>query len=147
MAAQTPMDILRDLADKKLSDTTTHLGKMRQEFVQANNQLECLENYEREYCQQMQSNMVGEGMTIIDMLSRQSFIDSLNKVVSHQTQQVAICETLVDNAVSMWRKDKQRLNAFDALKQRSEAIRLLQENRRDQKMMDEFAQRASRREY
>ena len=147
MTNHKPMDILRDLADKKLNDTTTHLGKMRQEFVQANNQLERLENYEREYCQQMQSHMVGEGMTMIDMLSRQSFIDSLNKVVSHQTKQVAICEAQVDNAVNMWRTDKQRLNAFDALKQRSEAARLLQESRRDQKMMDEFAQRASRRKY
>jgi len=44
-----------------------------------------------------------------------------------------------------WRKDKQRLNAFEALKNRADAQRLLKENRLEQKMMDEFARRASQR--
>ncbi|WP_024527753.1 flagellar export protein FliJ [Serratia fonticola] len=145
MTSQNPMGILRDLADKKLNGTIMHLGKMRQAHAQASNQLASLENYEREYSQQMQSSITGKGMTVIDLLSYQSFINSLNKVIAHQVHQVAICETSVDNAIGNWRKDKQRLNAFDTLKQRADSVSLLQENRRDQKMMDEFAQRAARR--
>jgi flagellar FliJ protein len=145
MATQNPMDVLRDLADKKLADTTTHLGKMRQEYAHANSQLERLENYEREYCQQLQSRAVDNGISIIDLISRQSFIASLNQVVIKQSQQVKVCEESVDKAMFAWRADKQRLNAFEALKQRAEIARLQQENKRDQKLMDEFAQRASRR--
>lgn len=145
MNRQNPMDILRDLADKKLNDTVTHLGKMRQELAQASSQLASLENYQREYSQRMQSNITGKGMTVIDLLSHQSFINSLSRVITHQTHQVALCETSVDNAIGVWRKDKQRLNAFDTLKQRADVTRLMLENRRDQKMMDEFAQRATRR--
>lgn len=145
MAAQTPMDVLRELADKKLTDTTTHLGKMRQEFARASDQLERLENYEREYCQQMQSHATGEGMTVIDLIARQSFIASLNQVVNKQLQQVKVCENSVDMALHAWRSDKQRLNAFDALKHRADNARQLQESKRDQKLMDEFAQRAARR--
>lgn len=145
MTSQNPMNILRDLADKKLQDTITHLGKMRQQHAQATDQLTSLENYEREYSQQMHSSITGKGMTVVDLLSHQSFINSLSKVITQQAHQVDICETSVDNAMGDWRKDKQRLNAFDTLKQRADSLRLLQENRRDQKMMDEFAQRATRR--
>ena len=50
----------------------------------------------------------------------------------------AVEETLLD-----WKRDKKRLNAFETLKSRGDAARLLKENRLEQKMMDEFAQRAS----
>lgn len=145
MTSHNPMDVLRDLADKKLNDTTTHLGKMRQEHAHANNQLVSLENYELEYQQQMQSGMTDKGMTVIELLSHQSFISSLKKVITHQEHQVEMSQNSVDNAVDLWHKDKQRLNAFDTLKQRADVARIMQENRRDQKMMDEFAQRVTRR--
>ncbi|ECG4848190.1 flagellar export protein FliJ [Morganella morganii] len=145
MNRHDPMDVLRDLADKKLTDTTNHLGKMRQEYAHANNQLTSLENYEQEYQQQMQSGMTDKGMTVIELLSHQSFIASLGKVINHQKHQVELCQHSVDNAVGLWHKDKQRLNAFDTLKQRAEVARVMQENRRDQKLMDEFAQRVTRR--
>lgn len=145
MNSQNPMDILRDLADKRLNDAVTRLGKMRQEHAHASDQLTSLENYQREYSEQMQSNITGKGMRVIDLLSHQSFINSLSNVISHQVRHVEKCEASVDQAIDAWRKDKQRLNAFDTLKQRADIAHQIQENRKDQKMMDEFAQRASRR--
>jgi len=45
----------------------------------------------------------------------------------------------------LWRDKQQRLHAYETLQSRALATALLQENRLDQKRMDEFAQRASLR--
>jgi flagellar FliJ protein len=72
-------------------------------------------------------------------------LTSLDGVVAQQVRRVSASQYTVDNVQEAWRKDKQRLNAFEALKNRADAQRLLKENRLEQKMMDEFARRASQR--
>ncbi|OAT59350.1 flagellar export protein FliJ [Obesumbacterium proteus] len=143
MATISPMDVLRDLAQQKLDDTTSHLGKVQQDYSRAVTQLEQLEAYELEYQQTLQSNMANKGISVVDWVNHQSFIDSLGKVVFQHTGHVTQCKKSVDLALSSWRSDKQRLNSFDTLKSRAEEVRTLKENRQEQKLMDEFAQRAS----
>jgi len=145
MAKTTPMDVLRDLADKTLSETTAELGKVQQLYSKAFSQLGELENYEQEYQQQMQAAIVSKGMSVINLIAHSAFIDSLNNVVKQHALHVAACQDSVDRTMQVWRKDKQRLNAFETLKSRANSIRELKENRLEQKMMDEFAQRASLR--
>ncbi|QLA68082.1 flagella biosynthesis chaperone FliJ [Enterobacter pasteurii] len=145
MATPTPMDVLRDLAEKRLHDTTTRLGMARQTHAQATVRLEQLQNYEHEYRQQLQKAIEGKGVPVIELLTRQSFIDSLNNVVNQQTRHVTHCQFSVDNVLSTWKKEKQRLSAFETLKSRAEAVKQLKETRQEQKLMDEFARRASQK--
>lgn len=91
---------------------------------------------------QLRASVVGKGLPIAELLNRQSFIDSLGNVVKQQAGQVAKCQNSVDQTLLVWRHDKQRLNAFETLKSRADAVKTLKENRQEQKMMDEFAQRA-----
>ncbi|WP_435927713.1 flagellar export protein FliJ [Dryocola sp. BD613] len=142
MATTSPMDVLRDLAQQQLDTTTTHLGKVQQDYTRAVTQLEQLEAYELEYQQNLQLNMADRGISVVDWVSQQSFIDSLGKVVRQHAGHVTACKQSVDLALSSWRSDKQRLNAFDTLKSRAETVRALKESRHEQKLMDEFAQRA-----
>lgn len=142
MATTSPMDVLRDLAQQQLDDTTSRLGKVQQDYTRAVTQLEQLEAYEQEYQQNLQSNIVSRGISVVDWVNQQSFIDSLGKVVRQHEGHVTHCKQSVDLTLSSWRSDKQRLNAFDTLKSRAESVRTLKENRLEQKMMDEFAQRA-----
>lgn len=142
MATTSPMDVLRDLAQQQLDDTTSRLGKVQQDYTRAVTQLEQLEAYEQEYQQNLQSNIVSRGISVVDWVNQQSFIDSLGKVVRQHEGHVTNCKQSVDLTLSSWRSDKQRLNAFDTLKSRAESVRTLKENRLEQKMMDEFAQRA-----
>ncbi|EWG67265.1 Flagellar FliJ protein [Enterobacter sp. DC4] len=145
MAAPAPMDILRDLAEKTLNDTTSRLGRARQAHAMEMHRLEQLQSYERDYRQRMQNTLVGEGVSVIALQAYQGFIGSLGRVVARQTHTVNDSERAVEETLCAWRKDKQRLNAFETLQNRAEARRLLYENRQDQKMMDEFARRASQR--
>jgi flagellar FliJ protein len=63
-------------------------------------------------------------------------------VVHQHAGHVTTCKKSVDLVLTSWRSDKQRLNAFDTLKSRAETVRALKESRYEQKLMDEFAQRA-----
>lgn len=142
MAIIQPMDILREQAEKKLCDSGVVLGQAQQGWQQANNQLEQLKTYEREYQQDLQASITRQGMNITELLNRQSFIGSLGQVVEQQLSHVARHQQSVDRSLLAWQRDKQRLSAFEALAERQESIRMLKENRLEQKMMDEFAQNA-----
>lgn len=143
MASKSPMDFLREMAEKTLTETTQELGKAQQVYQQATAQLQQLENYSLEYQQQLHATVSGAGIPMAELLNRQSFIDSLGKVVKQHAGHVAQCKSAVELKLQTWRQDKQRLNAFETLKNRSDAVKLQKENRLEQKAMDEFAQRAS----
>lgn len=143
MVSSSSMEVLRDLAEKAVEDATRHLGKAQQTFEQAKQQLDKLMNYEQEYRHQLQQNMTSGGMESANWINYQQFINSLDATVSHHRQYVSQCQTHVNSAMHVWRQKKQRLNAFAILNERAAAARYIKENRRDQKLMDEFAQRAS----
>ncbi|QLK62415.1 flagella biosynthesis chaperone FliJ [Enterobacteriaceae bacterium Kacie_13] len=142
MATTNPMDFLRELAEQTLTDTTAELGKVQQAYSLATTQLSQLESFELEYQQQLRATVSGKGIPVADLLNRQSFIDSLGNVVKQQASHVAKCQNTVNETLLNWRHDKQRLNAFETLKSRADDVRMLKENRQEQKLMDEFAQRA-----
>ncbi len=145
MATASPMDTLRELAEDALQDATTQLGKMRQACSQAEEQLSQLVNYELEYRQQLQQNMTSDGMAATNWMNYQQFMTSLDKTLEHHRQHVSQCQQRVSQALKNWQEKKQRLNAFETLRDRALASQLLKENKLDQKMMDEYAQRATLR--
>lgn len=143
MAKTSPMDVLRELAEESLDKAVQHLGKMRQAHASAVQQRERLEGYQQEYRDQMQSAIVGQGMGIANLINYGAFITSLGRAVDQQTSHIQSCQHKVDEALMGWKKDKKRLNAFTTLKNRAESRAALRAGRLDQKLMDEFAQRAS----
>ena len=51
----------------------------------------------------------------------------------------------MDRVKEKWLQKKQRLNAFETLIDRREAALAMAQSRQEQKMMDEFAQRAGQK--
>ncbi|WP_312240750.1 flagellar export protein FliJ [Pantoea sp.] len=145
MANTSPMGLLRDLAEQTLTETTAELGKAQRACDRATQQLNQLENYQSEYQQQLHASMQQQGVLMADLLNHQSFIDSLTSAVKQHAAFVADCRQKVDQTRQTWRQDKQRLNAFETLQSRAKAAEQLKEHRLEQRMMDEFAQRASMR--
>ncbi|WP_130831328.1 flagellar export protein FliJ [[Erwinia] mediterraneensis] len=145
MSATSPLDILRDLAQRSLDDAATRLGKMRQAHREAVSQHDTLLKYQAEYRDYLQRAASGEGISVINLMNYGAFIHALGNAVEQHRSHVAACQAAVDRALSAWRQDKQRFNAFCSLKMRADAALMLQQNRQEQKMMDEYAQRASLR--
>ena len=101
--------------------------------------------YEQEYQQSLRQGMMGGGMSVADLVNHQSFILSLKQVVKQQAGHVNACEKAVDEVKKNWVQNKQRLNAFETLIERRATAQALVQSRYEQKLMDEFAQRAGQK--
>lgn len=145
MKAHNPMVLLRDKAQEMLTQTTRALGGAQQQLQQAMTQHEQLQHYEQEYQQSLRQGMMGGGMSVADLVNHQSFILSLKQVVKQQAGHVNACEQAVDKAKQSWVQNKQRLNAFETLIERRATAQALVQSRHEQKLMDEFAQRAGQK--
>lgn len=142
MVVTKPMDFLRERAEQTLNNTTARLGEVQKAHTQAAKQLGLLRQYELEYQQQLRATISGKGLPVGELLNCQSFIDSLGNVVKLQADQVEKCMNMVNDVLLVWRKDKQRLNAFETLQNRAKNVQQQKEIKQEQKLMDEFAQRA-----
>lgn len=144
MAKSSAMLLLREQAEKALDEATRLLGQARTAWRQAQEQLEQLIGYEQEYRQQFQHSLA-KGMTCSDMLNFNIFIENLDAAIRLRRQEVLRREQTVQQIVTSWQQKKRRLNAFEILVERAENQHQKQLNRLDQKLMDEFAQRAGLR--
>ncbi|ACS85344.1 flagellar export protein FliJ [Musicola paradisiaca] len=144
MKSDTPLDKLRELAQQEVDDAATLLGKVRQSHSQAQKQLDMLLDYENDYRLRLQESM-GTGINAANWYNYQQFIKTLELAIEQHQKQLHVWAQRLEQALSTWQTKRQRLNAFETLKERAMQEFLLKENRRDQKLMDEFAQRASLR--
>lgn len=145
MKVNNPMTLLRDMAEEALTKTTCALGGAQQQLQQAVAQHDQLQHYEQEYQQSLRQGMMGNGMSVADLVNHQSFILSLKQVVKQQEGHVSACEQAVDKVKQNWVQNKQRLNAFETLIERRATAQALVQSRHEQKLMDEFAQRAGQK--
>lgn len=144
MKSQSPMIILRDLAQDAVEQATQQLGQARQAQQAAEQQLVMLLNYQDEYRQKLNSTL-SSGMGSAHWQNYQQFIGTLEQAISQHRRQLVQWSEKVERAVKQWQDKQQRLNAFDTLNTRALRAELMLENKRDQKLMDEFAQRSSQR--
>lgn len=140
----SPIETLRDLAQKDLEKAAMQLGDVRRAQKQADEQLAMLLSYQDDYRQTLNNTMT-EGIASTRWYNYHQFIETLEKAIEQHRQQLAHWNGRVEKALSLWRDKQQRLHAYETLQARALANELLQENRLDQKRMDEFAQRASLR--
>ncbi|HGH4619518.1 TPA: flagellar export protein FliJ [Enterobacter cloacae] len=145
MNVKNPMTLLRDMAQETLTETTRALGGAQRQLQQAMTQHEQLQHYEQEYQQSLRQGMMGGGMSVADLVNHQSFILSLKQVVKQQEGHVNACEKAVDEVKQNWVQNKQRLNAFETLIERRATAQAVVQSRHEQKLMDEFAQRAGQK--
>ncbi|WP_130835320.1 flagellar export protein FliJ [[Erwinia] mediterraneensis] len=144
MKTANAIDTLRDLAEKDLEKAAVHLGDMRRGVQQADEQLNMLLNYQDEYRHKLNDDMSG-GIASSRWTNYHQFIQTLEKAIEQHRQQLQQWNRRLEQALASWREKQQRLNAYQTLLSRAAENALRQENRLDQKRMDEFAQRAAMR--
>ncbi|WP_392431151.1 flagellar export protein FliJ [Yersinia sp. HM-2024] len=144
MKNQSPLVTLRDLAQKAVEQASTQLGQARLSYQNAEQQLSMLLSYQDEYRVRL-NDTLSHGMASSSWQNYQQFIQTLEQAIDQHRNQLAQWNVKVEQAVKHWQEKQQRLNAFETLNERAETSARLQENRLDQKLMDEFAQRASQR--
>ncbi|MCT4706646.1 flagella biosynthesis chaperone FliJ [Enterobacteriaceae bacterium H11S18] len=144
MNQSTALDTLHELAEKDVDDAAIRLGEMRRGFQQAEQQLNMLINYQYEYRNNLNDNM-SQGIASSRWQNYQQFIQTLEKAIDQHRQQLMQWTNKVDQALTFWREKQKRLQAWQTLRDRKAAEALLVANKLDQKLMDEYAQRATMR--
>ncbi|CAI0786159.1 MULTISPECIES: flagellar export protein FliJ [Serratia] len=144
MKPQSPLITLRDLAQDAVEQATQQLGQVRKAQQAAEQQLSMLLNYQDEYRQKLNNQLSG-GMESSNWQNYQQFIGTLEQAITQHRQQLTQWGQKVDHAMKQWQDKQQRLNAFETLHSRAQSAEQQLENKRDQKLMDEFAQRSAQR--
>ena len=144
MNQSTALDTLCDLAVKEVDDAAVRLGEMRRCCQQAEEQLNMLINYQFEYSSSLNDNM-SQGIASNRWQNYQQFIQTLEKAIDQHRQQLSQWNNKVNLALNFWQEKQKRLQAWQTLQDRKAAQVLLAENKLDQKLMDEYAQRATLR--
>ncbi|MBQ0956817.1 flagellar export protein FliJ [Serratia symbiotica] len=144
MKSSSPLLTLRDLAQDAVEHATQQLGQARQAQQSAEQQLSMLLNYQDEYRQKL-NHQLSDGMNPSHWQNYQQFIGTLEQAIDQHRQQLIQWSQKVDHAVKQWQDKQQRLNAFKTLHTRALNAEQQQDNKRDQKLMDEFAQRSAQR--
>ncbi len=144
MKPQSPLITLRDLAQDAVEQATQQLGQVRKAQQAAEQQLSMLLNYQDEYRQKLNNQLTG-GMESSNWQNYQQFIGTLEQAITQHRQQLTQWSQKVDHAMKHWQDKQQRLNAFETLHTRAQTAEMQLENKRDQKLMDEFAQRSAQR--
>ncbi|ATM96312.1 flagellar biosynthesis chaperone [Yersinia frederiksenii] len=144
MKNQSPLVTLCELAQKAVEQASTQLGQARLSYQNAEQQLTMLLTYQDEYRVRL-NDTLSNGMASSSWQNYQQFIQTLEQAIDQHRNQLAQWNVKVEQAVKHWQEKQQRLNAFETLQERAASTARLQENRLDQKLMDEFAQRASQR--
>jgi len=144
MKTASAIATLHGLAEQDLDNAVIHLGNMRRGQQQANQQLSMLLDYLDEYRHKLNQDMSG-GITSMRWSNYHQFLQTLEKAIEQHRQQLSQWDQRTAQALNSWREKQKKLNAYQLLITRAEEHALRQENRLDQKQMDEFAQRAALR--
>ena len=131
-----------DMAERAEREAAQVLGRCQQQLQQAQGKLGELERYRGDY-QQQWINQGQQGVSGQWLMNYQRFLTQLETAIGQQRQAAAWQQDNVNKARELWQQRYARLEGLRKLVQRYLQEARQAEDKREQKMLDEFAQRLS----
>ena len=131
-----------DMAERAEREAALQLGHCQGLLRQAEVQLGDLERYRGDY-QQQWINEGQHGVSGQWLMNYQRFLTQLETAIGQQRQAAAWQQDNVNKARELWQQRYARLEGLRKLVQRYLQEARQAEDKREQKMLDEFAQRLS----
>ena len=129
-----------DMAQRAERAAAVQLARAQGQLTQAEVKLGELERYRSDYQQQwLQSGR--QGVSGQWLMNYQRFLSQLEQAISQQAQALAWHQGVVDKARQQWQERYARLEGLRKLVQRYRDEARLAEDKREQKQLDELAQR------
>ena len=130
------------ITEAREQEKVRELGACQQQLEQLKQQLAELEHYREEYRRQYQQ--AGQaGFSAQKLIQLQQFLSNIDKAVEQQHQSITNAQVMCEEKKQSWFKARTRTQALDKVAERYLADEQQQENRREQKENDEFAQRGA----
>ena len=141
MATKSALDTLIELATTATDEAAVRLGNAIRATDKAEKKLELLQKYRDDYANRFQAKMA-QGLSPMGYRNFQAFIDKLDEAIAGQQQVVKDAENGVAREKGAWQASERKRMSYDTLATRAEKAEQRRENRKDQKLNDEFAARS-----
>ena len=138
MSAETPLDVLINLAQDKLDEAGRNLAELGDRRREAQGQLNTLDGYRADYTKRLQST-TEQGVSAPNYHNFRQFIATLDEAISQQNTIIAQIDVRLEEGRQRWHDEKRRLNSYETLKTRQIRQMQYREQRREQRASDEIS--------
>lgn len=132
---QTVIKVERDREDKAAQALKMAEGNVQQQ----KQKLSSLQQYRLDYVRQIQQSGKQGGVDARDYHQHLQFVGKLDKAIQQQMQIISQAHLVVDQRRRQWLEQQKRRKAVDVLIEKKQAEAAVTANRREQDMLDEFA--------
>ncbi|MFW8631144.1 flagellar export protein FliJ [Vibrio natriegens] len=132
------MEILFDQAKEREEQAVLALNKARAELEDYYRQVEQIEKYRLDYCQQLVDRGQA-GLTASQYGHLNRFLTQLDETLSKQKQAESHFRAQVENGKEYWLKMRQERMSYEWMIEKRAKEKQAEEAKREQKQMDEFS--------
>ena len=140
MAEKSRLALLAEIAGERRDAAGKRLGRALAALREAEARLALLARYRDEYERRL-ANSGKAGMTAQDLRNFREFLDRLGEAIAQQRAEIEGLERGVESARGGWMSERARMQSFDVLAKRAATAQATSEERRLQKLLDEFSGR------
>ena len=140
MATHSALETLIELATNQTDEAAKRLGRAIRACEDTEQKLALLLQYRDDYDARFKSGLAN-GISAAGYRNFQLFLDKLDTAIAGQQQIVNDAKRRILDERGAWQSCERKRMSFDTLATRAEQAEQRKENKRDQKLMDEFATR------
>ncbi len=144
--ASNVLKMLKEIAAKEVDLAAEALAHAMKAASEAQNKYEMLLEYRQDYVKNL-NKILEAGMGAEAYQNFQNFFKKLDQAIDGQQDVVEMTEQQVTIQRQLWQESQRKKLSYEVLSHRSDIRELKVEQKKDQKMMDEFAMRISRNKH
>jgi len=144
MAITSALDTLIDLAQRESDRRAKKLGAALKAVEDGEQKLQMLNGYRDDYARKLEAAQQA-GITPFAYQNFVAFLAKLETAVNGQKEVIKHAEFKAEMERKAWQESERKRLSYRTLTERAAAQALALDNKRDQKMMDDFAARSARR--
>ncbi len=137
------LGMLKGIASKEVDEATEALAKAMKLANEAQTKQEMLNEYRMDYVKNL-NKILEAGMGAEAYQNFQNFFGKLDQAIAGQQEVVELANQQVKVQKQLWQESQRKKLSYEVLSDRTEKRVLKVEQKKDQKMMDEFAMRITR---
>ncbi len=137
------LKMLKEMAAKEVDLAAEALALAMKAVGEAQNKHDLLREYRQDYVKKLNKQMES-GISAEEYQNFQNFFIKLDQAVIGQQEVVEFAKRQEKVQRQLWQESQRKKLSYEVLSQRTTKRELKVEQKKDQKMMDEFAMRAGR---
>ncbi|HEX4880705.1 MAG TPA: flagellar export protein FliJ [Limnobacter sp.] len=137
------LHILIDQAKEKADACLKAIASTQQKIGQAQEKRQMLEDYANE-CQGSMHSRASSGITGLQLRNQLAFAGKITQAIEQQDAELSFLQSTLTHQQTQWQAALAEQRKYEALFEREKAKQEKAQNKREQKMNDEFAARIHR---